>query len=43
VLARADRTWLSRLITRREPPERFIPALHRDPDDIKVVVEFARV
>jgi len=43
VLARADRTWLSRLITRREPPERFLPALHRDPDDIKVIVEFAGV
>lgn len=43
VLARADRAWLSRLITRREPPERFIQALHREPDDIKVVVEFAGV
>jgi threonine dehydrogenase-like Zn-dependent dehydrogenase len=40
-LSRADRAWLSRLITRREPPERFMAALHRDPDDIKVVVQFA--
>ena len=40
-LARADRTWLSRLITRREPPERFMDALTRQPDDIKVVLEFA--
>jgi threonine dehydrogenase-like Zn-dependent dehydrogenase len=39
-LSRADRAWLSRLITRREPPERFMAALHRDPDDIKVVVQF---
>jgi threonine dehydrogenase-like Zn-dependent dehydrogenase len=42
-LARADRGWLSRLITRHEPPDRFMSALHRDPDDIKVVVEFAHV
>jgi threonine dehydrogenase-like Zn-dependent dehydrogenase len=40
-LAHADRTWLSRLITRREPPEAFMGALHRQPDDIKVVVQFA--
>ena len=40
-LARADRAWLARLITRREPPERFIAALHREPDDIKVVVQFS--
>jgi hypothetical protein len=42
-LARADRSWLSRLVSRREPPERFAQALHREPDDIKVVVEFAQV
>ncbi|HVG84098.1 MAG TPA: glucose 1-dehydrogenase [Vicinamibacterales bacterium] len=40
-LARADRAWLSRLISRREPPEAFMQALHRHPDDIKVVIEFA--
>jgi threonine dehydrogenase-like Zn-dependent dehydrogenase len=40
-LARADRGWLSRLITRREKPENFMAALHRNPDDIKVVIEFA--
>jgi threonine dehydrogenase-like Zn-dependent dehydrogenase len=40
-LARADRAWLARLITRREPPERFAQALRRQPDDIKVVIQFA--
>ena len=41
LLARADRAWLSRLITRREPPEAFMRALHRQPDDIKVVLQFS--
>ncbi len=41
VLARADRSWLERLITRRVPADAFEQALQRDPDDIKVVVEFA--
>jgi len=41
VLARADRAWLARLITRKEPPERFTRALERQPDDIKVVLQFA--
>jgi threonine dehydrogenase-like Zn-dependent dehydrogenase len=41
VLAHADRAWLSRLITRRERPEAFMQALHREPDDIKVVIQFA--
>ena len=40
-LARADRSWLSRLITRRETPENFATALQRKDDDIKVVVQFA--
>ena len=40
-LARADRQWLSRLITRRESPEQFMRALRRDPDDIKVVIQFS--
>ena len=40
-LARADRTWLSRLVTRCERPENFANALHRKPDDIKVIVQFA--
>jgi threonine dehydrogenase-like Zn-dependent dehydrogenase len=42
-LARADRSWLARLVTRRERPEGFARALQRDPEDIKVVVQFAEV
>jgi len=41
VLARADRSWLGRLLTRRERPEDLSRALHRTPDDIKVVVQFS--
>jgi threonine dehydrogenase-like Zn-dependent dehydrogenase len=40
-LARADRAWLARLLNRRERPEDFARALHRTPDDIKVVVQFS--
>jgi threonine dehydrogenase-like Zn-dependent dehydrogenase len=40
-LARADRSWLARLITRRELPDHFASALARTPDDIKVVLQFA--
>jgi threonine dehydrogenase-like Zn-dependent dehydrogenase len=39
-LARADRSWLGRLITRREQPENFASALERKDDDIKVVIQF---
>ena len=42
-LARADRTWLARLITRRERPEDFVKALTRMPEDIKVVIQFSEV
>jgi threonine dehydrogenase-like Zn-dependent dehydrogenase len=42
-LARADRSWLMRLISRCEPPDAFERALHRDANDIKVVVQFADV
>ena len=42
-LARADHGWLSRLISRCERPENFDRALHRNPDDIKVVIQFAEV
>ena len=42
-LARADREWLGRLITRREKPENFKEALERKPDDIKVVIQFSEV
>jgi threonine dehydrogenase-like Zn-dependent dehydrogenase len=40
-LARADRAWLGRLITRREKPAQFARAFERREQDIKVVVEFA--
>ena len=39
-LARADREWLSRLITRRVPLEQWSEALQDRPDDIKVVIDF---
>jgi threonine dehydrogenase-like Zn-dependent dehydrogenase len=42
-LARLDRKWLSRLITRYEKPENFKQALERKPDDIKVVIEFSEI
>lgn len=42
-LARADRGWLNRLVTRRERPDDFRRALQRTPEDIKVVVQFAEV
>jgi threonine dehydrogenase-like Zn-dependent dehydrogenase len=42
-LARADRSWLARLVTRCERPEDFKRALRRQPEDIKVVVQFAEV
>ena len=41
VLARADASWLAQLVTRREEPEDFWKALNRQPDDIKVVVQFS--
>jgi glucose 1-dehydrogenase len=42
-LARADRAWLTRLITRRDRPENFEKALVRNSEDIKVVIQFAEV
>ena len=42
-LARADAAWLARLLSRRERPESFMNALHRQPEDIKVVIQFADV
>jgi threonine dehydrogenase-like Zn-dependent dehydrogenase len=38
-LARADRDWLERLITRRIPLDRWEEALRREPDDVKAVIE----
>ncbi len=40
-LAKADRGWLERLITRRVPIERWAEAIERRPDDVKVVIESA--
>jgi threonine dehydrogenase-like Zn-dependent dehydrogenase len=40
-LAKADRSWLQRLITRRVPLADWATALDRKPDDVKVVVELA--
>ena len=40
VLARADRSWLEQLLTRRAHPDEVDQALTRGPDDIKVVMEF---
>ncbi|HEX3793804.1 MAG TPA: glucose 1-dehydrogenase [Acidimicrobiales bacterium] len=37
-LAKADRAWLSRLVNRQVPLEKWQDALQRDPDDVKVVV-----
>ena len=39
-LARADRGWLGRLITRRVALGRWSEALERRPGDIKVVIDF---
>jgi threonine dehydrogenase-like Zn-dependent dehydrogenase len=42
-LVRADRSWLARLVTRRERPEGFMRALERTAEDIKVVIQFAEI
>jgi len=42
-LARSDREWLSRLITRREKPENFQQALVRQPNDVKTIIQFSEV
>jgi threonine dehydrogenase-like Zn-dependent dehydrogenase len=42
-LAKADRKWLAKLITRREKPENFQQALDRKPDDIKVIIQFSDI
>lgn len=38
-LAKADRAWLQRLISRRVPLEDFEQAVERRPDDVKVVLD----
>jgi glucose 1-dehydrogenase len=42
-LAKADRSWLARLITRREQPENFQKALARNSEDIKVLIQFSKI
>ena len=39
-LARADKDWLARLITRRVPVAQWAQALEHRPGDIKVIVDF---
>jgi threonine dehydrogenase-like Zn-dependent dehydrogenase len=39
-LARADRAWLDRLITRRVPIDRWRDAYERQPGDIKATLQF---
>ncbi|MFC7474491.1 glucose 1-dehydrogenase [Dankookia sp. GCM10030260] len=39
-LAKADRAWLGRLVTRREPLENWRAAVARQPDDIKTIIDF---
>jgi threonine dehydrogenase-like Zn-dependent dehydrogenase len=41
-IARADKHWLGRLITRRFPIERWSEAIEYRPDDIKVIIDFSR-
>ncbi len=42
-LASADPAWLARIITRRVPLESATDALHRQPDDIKAVIEITPI
>ena len=41
-LARADKSWLARLITRRVPLERWSEALEHRKGDIKVIIDFTQ-
>jgi threonine dehydrogenase-like Zn-dependent dehydrogenase len=41
-LAKADRDWLHRLISRRVPLADFADAFKRQPDDVKVVLDLTR-
>jgi glucose 1-dehydrogenase len=40
-LADADAGWLERLITRREPLERWREALEQKPGDVKTIIDFS--
>jgi hypothetical protein len=39
-LARADKSWLTGVITRRVPVAQWAQALEHRPGDIKVIVDF---
>ncbi len=41
-LAKADPSWLEKLVSRRVPLEKWSDALDRQPDDVKVVIELAQ-
>jgi threonine dehydrogenase-like Zn-dependent dehydrogenase len=41
-LARADKDWLARIITRRVPLDRWSEALEHRPGDIKVIIDFVQ-
>lgn len=41
-LAKADKAWLARLITRRVPLDRWKEAFERRPDDVKAVLDFTQ-
>ncbi len=42
-LAKADRGWLTRLITRRVPLDRWREAFNKQDDDVKVVIDFGKL
>src|ERR1700722_3862538 len=37
-LAKADRSWLSRVVSRKVPLEQWQQAINRQPDDVKVII-----
>jgi glucose 1-dehydrogenase len=39
-LAKADRAWLDRMITRRVPLDQYSAALEKQPNDVKTVIHF---
>jgi hypothetical protein len=39
-LQKADKNWLAQLISRREPLSEWQNAIVRQPNDIKVVIDF---
>jgi threonine dehydrogenase-like Zn-dependent dehydrogenase len=41
-LAKADKTWLGKLISRRETLDNWQAALKREPTDIKVIIDFTK-